>query len=153
MEITMAIEIEIRRMTEDDLDEVIAIEMEAFTDPWSKPSFKYDLTGDYAYPIVASFEGEIAGYASLYMAADEMMIGNFAVAPKFQKLGIGSQIMEYCIELAISRHITQIALEVRESNQAARNLYLKYGFKITGRRKLYYRNPTEDAIMMIRGIN
>jgi ribosomal-protein-alanine N-acetyltransferase len=151
--ITMTQEIKFERMTEIDLDEVINIEKVAFSDPWNKRAFKNDLASDFAYPIVARLEGRIAGYVSLYLAADEMMIGNIAVSPDYQQRGIGSKILEHVIEFAANHNISQIALEVRESNLAARKLYLKFGFKITGRRKLYYRNPTEDAIMMIKGIS
>lgn len=142
----------IEKMSENDLEEVTAIERRAFTDPWSKRAFQYDLKSDYAKPIVARFENHIAGYACLYLAADEMMIGNIAVSPDFQQRGIGSKMMEYIVDLAVNQSISQIALEVRESNQAARSLYLRFGFEITGRRKYYYRNPTEDALMMIKGI-
>jgi ribosomal-protein-alanine N-acetyltransferase len=144
--------IEIVKMAEKDVEEVHDIELKVFADPWSKQAFMADLKNDFAYPVVARFENKIAGYASLYQAADEMQIGNIAVAPDFHQRGIGTKLLEYIIQLAHENHKSLVVLEVRQSNTAATNLYKKFGFKVAGRRKYYYHKPVEDALIMIRGV-
>jgi ribosomal-protein-alanine N-acetyltransferase len=144
--------IEIKQMTEADLDEVHRIESRLFVDPWSRQAFLTDLKNDFAHPIVARFEKKVAGYASLYQAADELQIGNLAVSPDFHQRGIGTKLLEYIIKLAHDSHKRLVVLEVRQSNTAALNLYKKFGFKVAGKRKYYYHKPVEDALIMIRGV-
>ncbi len=142
-----------KRMSADDLDQVAAIENDLFRDPWPRRAFASDLDAANAYPIVMRLNGKVIGYASLYLAADELQIGNLAVDSQYQQRGYGSLLMRRIIELAHSHGIRQIYLEVRDSNEAARRLYLKFGFRVLGRRRLYYHNPTEDAIVMVKEID
>jgi [ribosomal protein S18]-alanine N-acetyltransferase len=146
-------EILIENMQEDDLDEVVEIEKATFTDPWPKRAFKYDLSSGYAMPIVARFDNIVVGYASLYCVEDEMQIGNIAVAPDFQNRGMGAKLMKRIVEDAQKMKIVHIYLEVRQSNAVAIKLYLKFGFVISGRRRLYYQHPTEDALIMVKEIS
>lgn len=139
-------------MAEADIDEVHEIESKVFSDPWSKRAFQSDLQNDYAWPLVARFERKVAGYASLYQAADELQIGNIAVAPDFHQRGIGTKLLEHIIKMARDNQKRLIILEVRPSNKAACSLYEKFGFKVAGKRKYYYHKPTEDALIMIRGV-
>ncbi|MCP4580349.1 MAG: ribosomal protein S18-alanine N-acetyltransferase [candidate division Zixibacteria bacterium] len=145
--------IEITKMTEDDVDDVHRIEVRVFSDPWSKQAFLSDMKNDFAIPLIARFESKVAGYASLYAAADEIQIGNLAVAPDFHQRGIGTKIIEYILELAVETNKRLLILEVRPSNEAACKLYEKFGFKVAGKRKYYYHKPTEDALIMIRGVD
>ncbi len=146
-------DVAIQKMAEDDLDEVVEIEKATFADPWPKRAFKYDLSSDYSMPIVAKIDNSVVGYASVYFVVDEMQIGNIAVEPGFQHRGIGAKILQYIIEEAKRLKIAHIYLEVRESNENARKLYLKFGFVVSGRRRLYYRHPAEDALIMVKEIN
>jgi ribosomal-protein-alanine N-acetyltransferase len=140
-------------MTEGDLDEVVVIEKKVFADPWPKLAFKYDMENDYAIPLSVKLQGIIAGYASTYHVEDEMQIGNIAVSPDFQHQGIGSKLMAHIIQEAIGLKLKHIYLEVRQSNEIAIKLYYKFGFVIWGCRRLYYRHPTEDALIMVKEIN
>lgn len=140
----------IRRMTEKDLMEVVNIEKQAFSDPWSYESFKSDLNNEMALPIVAIYSEQVAGYSCIYVAADEMQLGNFAVSPEHRKLGIGKLMMDEMLRLAAERNSEKIFLEVRESNTLAISLYSRYGFRAVGRRNGYYRNPVENAIIMVK---
>jgi len=142
-----------KRMSADDLDQVTAIENALFQDPWPRRAFAFDLNAAYAYPVVMRLNGQVIGYASLYFAADELQIGNLAVDSKHQQSGYGSLLMRHIIGLALSHGFRQIYLEVRDSNEAARRLYLKFGFRVVGRRRLYYHNPTEDAVVMVKEID
>ncbi len=141
------------RMTADDLDQVAAIEEALFRDPWPRQAFAFDLDADYAYPIVMRLNRTVIGYASLYRVSDELQIGNLAIDSKHQRAGFGSLLMEHIIGLAYSLGIRQIYLEVRDSNEAARRLYLKFGFRVVGKRRLYYHNPTEDAVVMMKELS
>ena len=144
--------IEIVKMGENDIEEVHSIESRVFSQPWSKQAFISDLKNDFAVPLVARFEDKVAGYASLYQAADELQIGNIAVAPDFHQRGIGTLLLEHIIKVAQNNQKRLIVLEVRPSNTAACNLYKKFGFKVAGKRKYYYHKPIEDALIMIRGV-
>jgi ribosomal-protein-alanine N-acetyltransferase len=146
-------EVVIERMTESDLDGVVEIEKAVFADPWPKRAFKYDLSSDYSLPLTAKVENSVVGYASVYFVMDEMQIGNIAVAPGFQHRGIGAKMIRYIIDEAKRLKIARIYLEVRQSNENAQKLYLKFGFVISGRRRLYYSNPTEDALIMVKEIS
>jgi [ribosomal protein S18]-alanine N-acetyltransferase len=140
----------IRRMTEQDLMEVVNIEKQAFTDPWSYESFKSDLNNEMALPLVAISHGKVVGYSSLYVAAGEMQLGNFAVSPDHRNMGIAKLMMEEMVKLARERKCDGIFLEVRESNTPAITLYAAYGFRVVGRRNGYYRDPVENAILMAK---
>jgi [ribosomal protein S18]-alanine N-acetyltransferase len=140
----------IRKMTESDLPIVVEVEKITFSDPWSFASFKSDLKNEMAFPLIAELENKVAGYSCNYVVADEMQIGNFAVAPDFRGQGIAKMLMDEIIKIAIEKKCDSIFLEVRESNTPARTLYQAFGFKPIGRRVDYYRNPKENAIIMVK---
>lgn len=146
-------DIKISRMAESDLDEVVEIEKLVFADPWPRRAFKYDMENNLAIPLTAKFDNRVVGYASTYFVEDEMQIGNIAVSPDFQHQGIGSVLMEFIEKEAARLKLKYIYLEVRQSNETAIKLYLKFGFVISGRRRLYYRHPAEDALIMVKEIN
>jgi ribosomal-protein-alanine N-acetyltransferase len=145
--------IEIRKMSEADIDQVHEIESRVFSDPWSKKAFQSDLASSIALPHVALFENKVAGYICLYRVGDEIQIGNIAVSPDFHRRGIGTKLMEFILVLAAEQKRSLLVLEVRQSNEVACKLYEKFGFKVAGRRRLYYRQPMEDALIMIRGVD
>jgi [ribosomal protein S18]-alanine N-acetyltransferase len=147
------VDIIVEKMIEEDLDEVVEIEKATFADPWPKRAFKYDLSSDYSMPMVAKIDKAVVGYANVYYVMDEMQIGNISVEPDFQHRGIGAKIMQHIVEEAKKLKITHIYLEVRESNENAHKLYYKFGFVVSGRRRLYYRHPTEDALIMVKEMN
>ncbi len=137
-------------MKDKDLVEVVEIEKETFTDPWSYDAFNGDLANELSWPVTALVDGKVVGYSALYIVADELQIGNFAVAPQYQRQGIGRKMMNEIINIAGQRECTHIYLEVRESNNAAIALYASFGFVNVGRRVGYYRNPRESAILMAK---
>jgi ribosomal-protein-alanine N-acetyltransferase len=143
-------EIVVRKMTEKDLMDVVALEKEIFSDPWSYEAFRSDIGNSMALPLVAASGQSIVGYACLYVVAGEMQIGNFAVGPDYRRKGIGRILMTRLMEIAHERECDCIFLEVRESNQPARTLYESFGFIVVGRRVGYYRNPYENAILMAK---
>jgi len=140
----------VRRMADRDLEEVATLEKQIFSDPWSYDSFKSDLNNEMALPLVAILDNTVVGYSCLYVVADEMQVGNFAISPDFHKRGFGKLLMNEVVRLALGRKCEFIFLEVRESNGAAQALYGSFGFKTVGRRNNYYRNPVENAIIMVK---
>ncbi len=143
--------LEIRKMTNDDLDEVMEIEHSSFPYPWARASFEKELRDNaYACYLVAGTEknGQVIGYAGSWVLFGEAHITTLAVHPGYRRAGTGSALLTSLMESAYKLGACQVFLEVRDSNGAARTLYEKFGFKIKGIRKKYYLD--EDALVMIR---
>lgn len=138
----------IRDMTADDVDAVYEIEQITFSDPWSKSSFLESMAEASNHYLVVIIEGRVVGYCGYWGVAGEGYIYNVAVKEGYKRQGIGFRMLEELIRQAISRGITSLTLEVRQSNEAAINLYKKLGFTEVGARKDFYTKPTEDAIIM-----
>lgn len=145
--------IEINYMMEEHLDEVAALEKECFSEPWSRDAFGDTLNKDDYIYIVALHEGSVAGYAGAVVSFDEGSITNIAVSDEKRRIGIGKELMLQMTKLLKERNVTQIFLEVRESNEAARELYRLCGYNDVGMRKNFYNKPTENAIVMKLDIN
>ena len=90
----------------------------------------------------------IAGFAGIWVLADEAHITNIAVRRRYQRRGIGELLLISIIDLAKELKADIMTLEVRASNTAARDLYYKYGFKQVGVRRGYYTDNREDGILM-----
>ena len=131
------------------LDALMEIETRTFSDPWRREMFSSSMTVGNVRFFTAEEEGTVVGYLLLMEIAPEAEILNLAVDPDRRREGIGDRLMAAAIGYAQDREIETLFLEVRESNLAAQSLYRKVGFMDLGRRKRYYRNPTEDAIMMM----
>ncbi|MBE6626841.1 MAG: ribosomal-protein-alanine N-acetyltransferase [Ruminococcaceae bacterium] len=133
----------------DQIDKIYQIENSSFTDPWSYKSFEEAIfSPNTTIYVVNSSSGDVLGFSCLLIIDYEAEILNIAVDGNYRKQGIGRLLAEHMINICISKEVEDIFLEVRDSNTAARGLYEKVGFKQIGRRKNYYSNPTEDAIMM-----
>jgi [ribosomal protein S18]-alanine N-acetyltransferase len=140
----------IRKMREKDLETIAVMEKQIFPDPWSYDAFKSDLNNEMAWPIVAVIDDVVVGYTCLYIVAGEVQIGNFAVAIDYRNQGIAKVMMNEVIKITQDRKCDSIFLEVRESNLPAQKLYSSFGFNSVGRRVGYYRNPRENAIIMVK---
>jgi len=142
--------ITIANMTAKHLDEVFEIENKSFAIPWSKNELRRDLeeNKNSAYKVAIRGSGEVIGYAGLWHIVNEGQITNIAVAEAYRRTGVASRLVESLIALAKEREMIGLTLEVRESNAAAQALYKKYGFKPEGKRKSYYADTGEDAIIM-----
>jgi len=91
----------------------------------------------------------VLGYAGLHVVLDEGYIDNVAVRPSCRRQGIGDRLLDVFCRFG-QAHLAFLTLEVRPSNQAAVALYCKHGFQEAGRRKDYYQDPTEDALLLTR---
>ena len=148
---TPLIEFTIRAATESDLAAIHAIELASFADPWALTGFR-DMIEHSRARVEAAIdrEGTLIGYAVAWYVADEAEIANVAVAPAMRKRGIGTKLLDRILEAAATLGARTVFLEVRESNLAAQRLYVSRAFAVAGRRKLYYRRPDEDALIMRR---
>ncbi len=142
----------IRGIKHDDLDQITEIEKICFSLPWSRESYERELENKLAYYQCAEDNGVIFGYMGMWRILDECHITNVAVLPQYRKLGVATHLINKMIEICKCSEITQMTLEVRESNIPAINLYKKFGFLQAGKRPRYYQAPTEDAIIMWKKI-
>lgn len=140
----------IQKMSKEDVDQVARLERICFSDPWSKKTFIEELQFKLAIPLVAKLEKEVVGYTCLWHLDNQMELANFAVSPDYRSKGIGEKLMKRILLEAKEKGCKSIVLSVRESNKAGINLYTKFGFVEVGRRKKYYRLPTEDALAMVK---
>ena len=141
--------ISVRYMKEEDIDGVMTVEKESFSKPWTEKLFYDEVKNPRTVYFVATDEkDEIVGYGGMWHVLDEGQITNIAVRKEQRGGGVGSKLLESLISWAKERQIMQIGLEVRKGNANALGLYKKYGFLEVGSRRDYYKNPTEDAILM-----
>lgn len=151
-----------------DLRQVMAIERTAFPTPWPASAYHHELTqndlstyvvlrqrdakrGRYWTRLVGHRLGaklSILGYGGFWMIVSEAHISTLAVHPEWRGRGLGELLLVALMEAAMLREATEATLEVRVSNQAAQNLYRKHGFVQVGRRKGYYTDKREDALIM-----
>lgn len=140
----------LRKMAPQDIDEIMAIEQEAFTMPWSRESYLAEMRNKFAYYIVCDSGGKIAGYGGIWIVFEEAHITNIAVSSSFRRQGIGTAIMLELEKQAREKKAVRILLEVRPSNEAALTTYKKLGYLPNNVRTEYYSDNGEDALIMIK---
>lgn len=140
------------KATTADLPEVAALERACYGDPWPASAFAALPENERVFFPVARLQpgGPVAGYAVAWYVLDEGELANLAVAGSSRRQGIGLALLRAVLSDATRRGVSQLYLEVRESNAAARALYAAQGFEEVGRRKGYYRSPVEDALILRR---
>lgn len=141
---------EIRQMQLDDLEQVMEIENENFSVPWTETGFFTFLIREDTLFLVAQEKEEILGYCGVVMVQDEGDITNVAVKKSWQNQGVGKKLMEELVKPTEQEGVARLFLEVRASNEPALRLYRNMGFVQTGIRKNYYEEPREDGIVMMR---
>ncbi len=147
-------EVKVRRMEARDLGRVMEIEHQSYTMPWTESTFRGLLRRADADLFVAeTVDGEVAGYAVSWAVLDQGELGNVAVAPEWRHRGIAHRLLDAVILRAAERRVKELFLEVRVSNSTARQLYLAYGFRDVGRRRNYYMEPVEDALVMRKDLD
>jgi ribosomal-protein-alanine N-acetyltransferase len=135
-----------------DLHQIVEVERASFSDPWTASSFAALLREPAAFFAVARDSGLdlVAGYVVAWFVADEGEIGNLAVREPTRRHGIGAALLDAALAESRRRGAGAVYLEVRDSNVAARTLYAGRRFVEVGRRRNYYRRPTEDAIVLCK---
>jgi [ribosomal protein S18]-alanine N-acetyltransferase len=138
-----------RKMTVEDLDDVLEVEVNSFATPWSRDAFFNELTkNQFAHYLVAEVDQKVVGYCGVWIIVDEAHITNIALLPDYRGLKLGEALLGRIIELARELGALRITLEVRVSNERAQNLYRKFGFEDGALRKQYYTDNMEDAVVM-----
>jgi ribosomal-protein-alanine N-acetyltransferase len=139
----------IRRMTLDDLPVVIELDQVSFSLPWPERSFRFELNENVASRCwVAEVDERVVAMLVGWMLVDEIHIATIATHPDFRRQGIGRKLLSHALMRAQEEGAQTSFLEVRESNLAAQEMYRQFGYEPTGRRKRYYKDNDEDAILM-----
>jgi ribosomal-protein-alanine N-acetyltransferase len=150
-----------------DIPQVAEIDRLSFPLPWGATSYHYELTNNKTAHFIVAVDPAapprqgwfarllgrpparaVVGYAGFWFVVDEAHIGTIATHPDWRGRGVGERLLVALLHDAIQVGAVEAKLEVRMSNQRARALYRKYGFEEAGRRKGYYRDNREDAILM-----
>ncbi|MDQ2855571.1 MAG: ribosomal protein S18-alanine N-acetyltransferase [Acidobacteriota bacterium] len=147
--------VSISPMTEHDLLEVVEIEQNSRLSPWGWDAYHRELqSNDRGLMWVARIDPQpesdkiLAGYIVGRLVADELHINNVAVRHIYRRSGIGTALLSRLLVEAKRYHAARAFLEVRAGNAAAQALYEGGGFCTVGRRRNYYSNPQEDALIM-----
>ena len=140
--------IEIRPMEEAHVPQIAQLEKLCFSDPWSESSIASELSNPLSCWLVAVEGEKLAGYIGSQTVMGETDMMNVAVNPDFRRQGVAQTLILALVEALKAQGSHWLMLEVRDSNVPARALYEKLGFSEVGRRKNYYRNPKEDALIL-----
>ncbi|MGN1399047.1 MAG: ribosomal protein S18-alanine N-acetyltransferase [Erysipelotrichaceae bacterium] len=145
----------IRKMTENDLDRVLEIEEQCFYSNWNYQQYLYELNENpYSNLYVYLQDDKIVGYFDLWIIFERAEIATIAVDPIYQGKHIGKKMMDYLQNLAIENGCETISLEVRVSNERAKNLYQSCGFIFVNIKPAYYQTKDgfEDGLFLMKGI-
>lgn len=137
-------------MAEEHILAVTQMEQVCFSVPWTEAGLRAELTSDTAVFRVALLNGVAAGYGGMHFVCGEGYIDNIAVLPAMRRHGIGEAVVQTLLNYAQSHNGHFVSLEVRESNVPAIALYTKLGFTKAGRRRSFYTQPSEDALILTR---
>ena len=139
----------IRAVSLDDLDDIIEIEKLSFVSPWTKRLFEETLISPISSSFIMKKDQATLGYIILYSVADEAHILNIAVHPRYRGKGCASSLIKHVLDyFEEKKDVHEFFLEVREGNMGAIRLYKRFGFEKIGKRKKYYSETNEDALVM-----
>lgn len=144
--------IQISRMTAEDLAEVVAIDHDSFPSPWPLEGYAQELDNEKAFFFVARLAEPphtLVGHGGMWMFYDEANISNIATHPAWRRRGVGDALVGHLEAQARDLNAILITLEVRASNAEAQRVYARRGFAEVGQRKRYYRDG-EDALIMTK---
>ncbi len=148
-------EITIRPMRLADIPQVVVIDQACFAMPWPERSYKFEIKNNPAsICLVAEVqppdeEKRVVGMLVAWILVDELHIATIGVAPSHRRHGIGKRLLAAAFQQGLARGCVVSTLEVRVSNLAAQALYLSFGYTVVGRRRKYYKDNNEDALLML----
>ncbi len=143
-------------MSKQHIKAVSQIERECFSNAWSENAFYQELENPMSLTLVALHINDVlsnetvAGFVNVRIVAGEVYINNIAVSQPFRRMGYGKGLLLSLEDIARSENASFITLEVRESNFPAISLYASLGYKTVGKRKGFYRDPVENAVLMTK---
>jgi ribosomal-protein-alanine N-acetyltransferase len=139
----------IRKMTLDDVPAVLDLDQRSFSLPWPERSFRFELTDNPASRCwVAELDEKVVGMIVVWLIVEEAHVATIATHPDFRRKGIAKRLLSHALQKLMEQGARSSFLEVRESNLAAQAMYRKFGYEETGRRRRYYKDNDEDAILM-----
>ena len=127
---------------------ILDIETLSFSSPWSSGAFMQEINNPISHLWALLANGPLAGYMCFWLFDTEIELINLAIHPHWRGKGCGKRLMEKMVETGVSKGIHQIWLDVRVSNETAQRLYCGLGFEAVGRRRGYYTDTREDALVM-----
>ena len=127
---------------------VVEMERQCFSDHWREKSVASELDNPLSLWLIAEADGVVAGYVGSQTVLDSADMMNLAVSQDFRRQGIGEQLVNSLTEALAEKGVKTLLLEVRISNEPAKQLYQKLGFEIVGKRPRYYEKPREDALIL-----
>ena len=142
----------IEKMNASHVPQIAELEKVCFADPWSVTSIETELTSRLSLWFVAVEGDTVVGYVGSQTVIDESDVMNIAVHPDYRRRGIGEALLETLADALREKGSRGLTLEARVSNTPAVSLYKKAGFLQVGLRKNYYRNPTEDALILRKAL-
>ena len=140
---------QIVKMEPHHINDILEVERECFSDPWSEAMFLEEISGKVAHYYVAVVDNKAIGYMGMWSLSGEGHITNVAISENHRKKGYAKVLIAHFTEIAQKENLEFMTLEVRASNTPAINLYESFGFVQVGVRKKYYEN-TEDALLMTK---
>jgi [ribosomal protein S18]-alanine N-acetyltransferase len=139
----------IRKMTADDIPAVVELDKMSFSLPWPERSFRFELTDNPASRCwVAEVDGRVVGMIVLWLLVEEAHVATLATHPDLRRQGIAKKLLSHALRYLIDEGAQTSFLEVRASNIAAQEMYRRFGYEESGRRRRYYKDNDEDAILM-----
>lgn len=139
----------IRKMTLEDVPAVVQLDQMSFSLPWPERSFRFELTDNPASRCwVVEADGRVVAMVVAWLFVDEAHIATIATHPDYRRQGIARKLLTYTLQSALREGAQSSFLEVRESNSSAQEMYRKFGYVEVGRRRRYYKDNDEDAILM-----
>lgn len=132
------------------IPEIARLERLCFSHPWSEAALREELENPDAVFLVCLLNGKPAGYAGMHAPAGDCYLDNIAVFPQFRRQGLGAKLLEALEARAVERGGSFLTLEVRPSNREALALYRSRGYSEAGRRKNFYEDPREDALLLTK---
>jgi len=138
----------VRFMKAEDIEQVAGIEQRCFAESWSGRIIESGLQSSYDVYLVLEADQNLIGYAALRILQGVGEVQRIAILPEWRRQGYARELLDSMVKVTSEKQGGWMVLEVRESNESARNLYRSYGFFEEGTRKEYYCNPIEDAILM-----
>lgn len=142
----------VRNMIESDVEEIASMESAIFSDAWTARSIEETYNQSQAFIVTAELNDKLAGYCIVYFALDEGEIARIAVDNGLRRQGVGRKLLEQVEIICKEKGITRLMLDVRESNESARDFYKSLDFEEDGVRKNFYEMPKEDAVLMSKAL-
>lgn len=146
-------ELQIRPMIRSDIEAIVALEQDCNLSSWGIAGYEKELTNSDAILMVALWQSKFAGFFSGRVLIDEFELFTIAIVPQLRRKRIAQRLMQKSYRELQQRNIHKCFLEVRASNQPALELYQSFGFELIGKRRNYYQNPKDDALLMRKFIS